>query len=172
MNFRNVFVINLSLSLLFFGYSNPAIATAKPTPLPGVMAVDLYMNLEKQGWKCARPHQAKDILDPAKVDKNTTTFDCFSKDKTAYVIAWGTTASNMTWITADATTKTSYVWLGFIASLPIDGVDQASAQKWVLATTKIKKSSSKIFGDIKFSISANSGIARTLSISHKATKHP
>jgi hypothetical protein len=147
-------------------------AAAKPTQLPGVMAVDLYMNLEKQGWKCGRPHQAKDILNPAKLDKNKTTFDCFSKDKNAYVIAWGTTASNLTWITADATTKTNYGWLGFIATLPIEGVDQATAQKWVMTAVKSKKSTTKFFGDIKFSVVVGTGIARTLSVAHKNTKQP
>ena len=160
----------IGLALVFS--VDPSHAATKPTPLPGVMAVDLYMNLEKQGWKCARPHQAKDILDPSKVDKNTTTFDCFSKDKTAYAIAWGTTASNMTWITADATSKASYGWLGFIATLPITGVDQAAAQKWVLTTIKTNKSANKLFGNIKFTISAGKGVARTLEIAHKSTKHP
>lgn len=160
----------VGLALVFSVY--PSHAATKPTPLPGVMAVDLYMNLEKQGWKCARPHQAKDILDPSKVDKNTTTFDCFSKDKTAYAVAWGTTASNMTWITADATSKASYGWLGFIATLPITGVDQAAAQKWVTTAASRKKNSSKLFGDIKFTVTAGSGIARTLSIAHKSTKQP
>jgi hypothetical protein len=158
------------LAILFSG--SPSNAAAKPTPLPGIMAVDLYMNLEKQGWKCGRPHQAKDIVNPSKLDKEKTTFDCFSKDKTAYAIAWGTTASNLTWITADATTKASYGWLGFIATLPINGVDQVAAKKWVLATANTKKSSSKMFGDIKFSINAGSGIFRTLSISHKTSKQP
>jgi hypothetical protein len=151
---------------------NQSYAAPKPKPLPGVMAVDLYMNLEKQGWKCARPHQAKDIVNPAKLDKNKTTFDCFSKDKNAYAIAWGTTASNLTWITADAITKTDYGWLGFIATLPIQGVDQAAAQKWVIAMANTKKSASKLFGDVKFSVTAGSGVARTLSIAHKNTKQP
>jgi hypothetical protein len=151
---------------------NQSNAAPKPKPLPGVMAVDLYMNLEKQGWKCARPHQAKDIVNPAKLDKNKTTFDCFSKDKNAYAIAWGTTVSNLTWITADAITKTNYGWLGFIATLPIQGVDQAAAQKWVIAAANTKKSTSKLFGDVKFSVTAGSGVARTLSIAHKKTKQP
>lgn len=160
----------ICLAILLSG--SPSHGASKPTQLPGVMAVDLYMNLEKQGWKCGRPQQAKDIMNPSKLDKNKTTFDCFSKDKNAYAIAWGTTASNLTWITADATTKSSYGWLGFIATLPISGVDQAAAQKWVMAAANSKKSSSKLFGDIKFSITAGSGIARTLSIAHKTTKQP
>ena len=172
MNFKKFLAINLSVSLLIIWNTNSASAAAKPNPLPGVMAVDLYMNLEKQGWKCARPHQAKDIANPAKLDKNKTTFDCFSKDKNAYVIAWGTTASNLTWITADAITKANYGWLGFIATLPIQGVDQAAAQKWVIAMANTKKSASKLFGDVKFSVTAGSGVARTLSIAHKNTKQP
>jgi hypothetical protein len=172
MNSRKFLAFNLSVALLILWDTNFAIAAAKPTPLPGVMAVDLYMNLEKQGWKCARPHQAKDILNPAKLDKNKTTFDCFSKDKNAYVIAWGTTASNLTWITADAATKTTYGWLEFIATLPIEGVDQAAAQKWVIAAAKAKKSTTKTFGDIKFSITASKGVARTLEIAHRKTKQP
>jgi hypothetical protein len=172
MNFKKFLAISLSVSLLIIGNTNPANAAAKPNPLPGVMAVDLYMNLEKQGWKCTRPRQAKDIVDPTKLDKNKTTFDCFSKDKNAYAIAWGTTSSNLTWITADATTKTNYGWLGFIATLPIQGVDQAAAQKWVIAMANTKKSASKLFGDVKFSVTAGSGVARTLSIAHKNTKQP
>jgi hypothetical protein len=151
---------------------SPSYAVAKPTPLPGVMAVDLYMNLEKQGWKCARPHQARDIVDPTKFDKNKTTFDCFSKDKNAYAIAWGTTSSNLIWITADALTKANYGWLGFISTLPINGVDQAAAQKWVMSVASGKKTTSKLFGNIKFTVTAGSGVARTLSIAHKSTKQP
>jgi hypothetical protein len=172
MNFKKFLAVNLSISLLIIGNTNPATAAAKPNPLPGVMAVDLYMNLEKQGWKCTRPRQAKDIVDPTKLDKNKTTFDCFSKDKNAYAIAWGTTSSNLTWITADATTKTSYGWLGFIATLPIEGVDQAAAQKWVISSANAKKSTSKLFGDVKFSVTASSGVARILTIAHKNTKQP
>jgi hypothetical protein len=172
MNFKKFLAVNLSISLLIIGNNNPAAAAAKPNPLPGVMAVDLYMNLEKKSWKCTRPRQAKDIVDPTKLDKNKTTFDCFSKDKNAYAIAWGTTASNLTWITADATTKTNYGWLGFIATLPIEGVDQAAAQKWVIASANAKKSTSKLFGDVKFSVTTGSGVARTLSIAHKNTKQP
>ena len=172
MNFRKFLAVNLSVGILILECTSPAVAAAKPTPLPGVMAVDLYMNLEKQGWKCARPHQAKDIANPTKLDKNKTTFDCFSKDKNAYVIAWGTTASNLTWITADAITKTNYGWLGFIATLPIQGVDQAAAQKWVIAAANSKKSTSKLFGDVKFSVTAGSGVARTLTIANNKTKQP
>jgi len=172
MNFKKFLALNLSISFLIIGNINPATAAAQPNPLPGVMAVDLYMNLEKQGWKCTRPRQAKDIVDPTKLDKNKTTFDCFSKDKNSYVIAWGTTASNLTWITADATTKTNYGWLGFIATLPIEGVDQAAAQKWVIASANAKKSTSKLFGDVKFSVTASSGVARILTIAHKNTKQP
>ena len=74
MNFKKFLAVNLSISLLIIGNTNPATAAAKPKPLPGVMAVDLYMNLEKQGWKCTRPRQAKDIVDPTKLDKNKTTY--------------------------------------------------------------------------------------------------
>lgn len=152
--------------------SSPSYAVTKLTPLPGVMAVDLYMNLEKQGWNCARPRQARDIVDPTKFDKNKTTFDCFSKDKNAYAIAWGTTSSNLIWITADALTKPNYGWLGFISTLPIDGVDQAAAQKWVMSAASGKKTTSKLFGNIRFTMTAGSGVARTLSIAHKSTKQP
>jgi hypothetical protein len=172
MNSRKFLAVNLSVFLLVLGNSSSATASAKPTPLPGVMAVDLYLNLEKQGWKCARPHQARDIVDPTKFDKNKTTFDCFSKDKNAYAIAWGTTSSNLIWITADALTKANYGWLGFIATLPIEGVDQAAAQKWVMTAVKAKKSTTKLFGDIKFSVVVGTGIARTLSVAHKNTKQP
>jgi hypothetical protein len=51
-------------------------------------------------------------------------------------------------------------------------VDQAAAQKWVLTTIKTNKSANKLFGNIKFTISASKGIARTLEIAHKSTKHP
>lgn len=152
--------------------SSPSYAAAKPNPLPGVLAVDLYMNLEKQGWKCTRPRQARDIVDPTKFDKNKTTFDCFSKDKNGYAIAWGTTSSNLIWITADALSKANYGWLGFISTLPIEGVDQAAAQKWVMSVVSGKKTSSKLFGNIRFTVTAGSGVARTLSIAHKSTKQP
>jgi hypothetical protein len=111
-------------------------------------------------------------VDPTKFDKNKTNFDSFSKDKNAYAIAWGTTSSNLIWITADALTKANYGWLGFIATLPIEGVDQAAAQKWVMTAVKAKKSTTKLFGDIKFSVVVGTGIARTLSVAHKKTKQP
>ena len=169
---RNRRFLSILICLAILVSGNPSFAAAKSTPLPGVMAVDLYLNLEKQGCKCARPHQARDIVDPTKFDKNKTTFDCFSKDKNAYAIAWGTTSSNLIWITADALTKANYGWLGFIATLPIEGVDQAAAQKWVMTAVKAKKSTTKLFGDIKFSVVVGTGIARTLSVAHKKTKQP
>lgn len=163
----------IALAFLLITNSSSGFAATKPTPLPGVMAVDLYMNLEKQGWKCSRPKQAKDLMDPTKLDKNKTTFDCFNKDKSAYVIAWGTTSSNLTWITATATEIASYGWLGFIATLPISGVDQAAAQKWVTSTVKIAKTNKpiiKLFGDIRFQITGGKSVGRILEISHKSTK--
>ena len=165
--------MSIALVLILIYTSDSVNAAAKPAPLPGVMAVDLYMNLEKQGWKCTRPRQAKDILDPSKVDKNKTTFDCFSKDRNGYVVAWGTSSRNLTWITADALNKASYGWLGFIATLPIGGVEQGVAQKWVLASVKSVKPNkplTKLFGDIRFTVTASSGTARVLDIAHKANK--
>jgi ABC-type lipoprotein release transport system permease subunit len=53
--------------------------------------------------------------------------------------------------------------------LPIDGVDPVAAQKWVTTALDAKASTSKIFGDVKFSVVLGSGIARTLTISHKST---
>jgi hypothetical protein len=150
----------ITLSILFT--INPALAAAKPKPLPGVMAADLTTNLENRRWSCSKPQKAKD----------TTTINCSSKDKTAYVAILGTTAKNITSITVNAKSKISYGWPRFIATLPIDGVDPAAAQKWVTTALSSKTSTSKIFGDVKFSVVIGSGIARTLTISHKNTKQP
>jgi ABC-type lipoprotein release transport system permease subunit len=81
----------------------------------------------------------------------------------------GTTAKNITSITVNSTTRISYGWPRFIATLPIDGVDPVAAQKWVTTALSAKTSTSKIFGDVKFSVVLGSGIARTLTISHKNT---
>ena len=149
------------LTILFTAH--PALAVAKPKPLPGVTAADLSTNLENRRWKCSKPQ---------KTDANTTTFNCSSKDKTANVIVWGTTTKNITWMTVNATTRISYGWPRFLATLPIDGVDPAAAQKWVTTALSAKASSTKTFGDIKFSVVIGSGIARTLTIAHKNTQQP
>ena len=151
----------VSLSILFTAH--PALAVAKPKPLPGVTASDLSTNLENRRWKCSKPQKA---------DANTTTFNCSSKDKTANVIVWGTTTKNITWMTVNATTRISYGWPRFLATLPIDGVDPVAAQKWVTTALSAKASSTKSFGDIKFSVVIGSGIARTLTIAHKNTQQP
>ena len=153
----------ITLSLIFS--LNPALAAAKPKPLPGVMAADLSTNLENRRWKCSKPQRATD-------NANTTTFNCSSNDKTANVFVWGTTAKDITWITVNVTTKISYGWPRFISTLPIEGVDPVAAQKWVTSALNAKTSSAKTFGDVKFSVVIGSGIARTLTIAHKNTKQP
>ena len=162
MNSRTRFLSAVvSLSILFTAH--PALAVAKPKPLPGVTASDLTTNLENRRWKCSKPQKA---------DANTTTFNCSSKDKSANVVVWGTTTKNITWMTVNATTRISYGWPRFLATLPIDGVDPVAAQKWVTTALSAKASSTKTFGDIKFSVVIGSGIARTLTIAHKNTQQP
>ena len=160
MNSRIRFLSSaITLSLLFT--VTPALAAVKPKPLPGVTASDLSTNLENRSWKCSKPQKT-----------NATTFNCSSKDKTANVVVWGNTASDVTWITVNSKTKISYGWPRFIATLPIDGVDPVAAQKWVTSALNAKTSTTKTFGDIKFSIVMGSGIARTLTIAHKNTQQP
>jgi hypothetical protein len=146
----------ITLSLLVS--VNPALAAATPKPLPGVTAAELTTNLENRRWSCSKPQKAKD----------TTTINCSSKDKTANVAILGTTAKNITSITVNSTTRISYGWPRFIATLPIDGVDPVAAQKWVTTALGAKASSTKMFGDVKFSVVHGSGIARTLTIAHKS----
>ena len=160
MNSRIRFLSSaITLSLLFT--VSPALAAAKPKPLPGVTAADLSTNLENRSWKCSKLQKT-----------NATTFNCSSKDKSANVVVWGNTASDVTWITVNSKTKISYGWPRFIATLPIDGVDPAAAQKWVTTALNAKTSTTKTFGDIKFNVVIGSGIARTLTIAHKNTKQP
>jgi hypothetical protein len=166
MNMRIRFLLSgISLSILFI--INPALAAANPIPLPGVTAGDLVSNLENRSWKCSKPQKAKEVVGSSKVGESTTTMNCSSKDRTANVAIGSTTTKKITWITVHATTKISYGWPRFIATLPIDGVDPAAAQKWVTTALNAKTSTSKIFGDIKFSVALGSGIARTLTIAHK-----
>ena len=153
--------VAITLSLLI--PVSPALAAANPKPLPGVTAADLTTNLENRRWKCSKPEKA---------NANATTFNCSSKDKSANVIVWGSTSKNITWITVNATTRISYGWPRFLATLPIDGVDPIAAQKWVTTALSAKASSSKVFGDIKFNIVLGTGIARTLTIAHKNTVQP
>jgi len=51
-------------------------------------------------------------------------------------------------------------------------VDPVAAQKWVTTALNAKASSSKIFGDLKFSVVVGTGIPRTLTIAHKNTVQP
>jgi hypothetical protein len=153
----------ISFSVLFT--MNPALAAATPKPLPGATAADLTTNLENRKWKCSKPQKATD-------NPSTTSFKCSSNDKSANVIVWGSTSKNITWITVNATTRISYGWPRFLATLPIDGVDPVAAQKWVTTALSAKASSSKVFGDIKFSVVLGTGIARTLTIAHKNTQQP
>jgi hypothetical protein len=159
---RRIRFVSLAITLSFLLPVNPAFAAAKPNPLPGVMAADLTTNLENRRWSCLKPQKAKD----------TTTINCSSKDKTANVTILGTTAKNIISITVNATTRISYGWPRFIATLPIDGVDPTAAQKWVTTALSAKTSTSKIFGDVKFSVVLGSGIARTLTIAHKSMQQP
>ena len=151
----------ITFSLLFT--VSPALAASKPKPLPGVTASDLSTNLENRSWKCSKPQ---------KTNTGATSFSCSSKDKTANVVVWGNTASDVTWITVNSKTKISYGWPRFIATLPIDGVDPTAAQKWVTTALNAKTSTTKTFGDIKFSVVIGSGIARTLTIAHKNMQQP
>jgi hypothetical protein len=153
----------ITLAILFT--VNPALAAANPKPLPGVTAADLTTNLENRRWKCSKPQKAAESA-------STTSFKCSSNDKSANVIVWGSTSKNITWITVNTTTRISYGWPRFLATLPIDGVDPVAAQKWVTTALSAKASSSKVFGDIKFSVVLGTGIARTLTIAHKNTQQP
>jgi hypothetical protein len=162
MNSRTRFLASaISLSLLFT--VNPALAAVKPKPLPGVTAADLSTNLENRRWNCSKPQKTKAIA---------TTFNCSSKDKTANVVVWGTNTRDVTWITVNSKTKISYGWPRFSATLPIDGVDPVAAQKWVTTALNAKTSTTKMFGDIKFSVVVGTGIARSLTIAHKNTQQP
>ncbi len=162
MNSRTRFLSAVvSLSILFS--VNPAVAAAKPKPLPGVTAAELTTNLENRRWKCSKFQKA---------NANATTFNCSSKDKTANVVVWGTNSRDITWITVNANSRISYGWPRFIATLPIDGVDPVAAQKWVTTALNAKASSSKIIGDLKFSVVVGTGIPRTLTIAHKNTVQP
>ena len=158
----------ITLSILFA--VNPAFASVNPKPLPGVTAADLTTNLENRNWKCSKPQKIN--VGSSKVGTGTTTINCTSKDKTANVVIWGTTAKNITWIAVNVTTKISYGWPRFIATLPINGVEPADAQKWVTSALNAKWSATKMFGDIKFNVVLGSGIARTLTIAHKNTQQP
>ncbi|MFZ4124310.1 MAG: hypothetical protein ACOYJ3_06945 [Candidatus Planktophila sp.] len=142
---------------------SPALAATKPKPLPGVTAAELTTNLENRRWKCSKPQKAT---------SNATTFNCSSKDKTANVVVWGTNTRDITWITVNANSRISYGWPRFIATLPIDGVDPVAAQKWVTTALSAKASTTKMFGEIKFSVVVGSGIPRTLTIAHKNTIQP
>jgi hypothetical protein len=155
--------VAITLSLLI--PVSPALAAANPKPLPGVTAADLITNLENRRWKCSKPQKAAESA-------STTSFKCSSNDKSANVVVWGSTSKNITWITVNSKTKISYGWPRFIATLPIDGVDPAAAQKWVTTALNAKTSTTKTFGDIKFSVVIGSGIARTLTIAHKNTQQP
>ena len=171
MNTRTRFLSSaVTISILFT--INPALAAATPKPLPGVTASDLTTNLQKRSWKCSKPQKASDVVGSAKVGVGTITINCSSKDKTANVAIWGTNAKNITWIAVNVTTKISYGWPRFIATLPIDGVDPVAAQKWVTTALNAKTSATKMFGDVKFSVVLRSGIARTLTIAHKNTLQP
>ena len=162
MNSRIRFLSSaITLSLLFT--VTPALAAAKPKPLPGVTAADLSTNLENRSWKCSKSQ---------KTNTGATTFNCSSKDKTANVVVSGNTASDVTWITVNSKTKISYGWPRFISTLPIEGVDPVAAQKWVTSALNAKTSTAKTFGDVKFSVVIGSGIARTLTIAHKNTQQP
>ncbi len=156
---RRIRFFSLAITLSILVPVNPAFATAKPNPLPGVTAVDLTTNLENRRWSCSKSQKSKD----------TTTINCSSKDKAATVAILGTTAKNITSITVNSTTRISYGWPRFIATLPIDRVDPTAAQKWVTTALSAKTSTSKIFGDVKFSVVIGSGLARTLTIAHKNT---
>ena len=156
-------ILSAALTLSLLIPVSPASAAAKPKPLPGVTAADLTTNLENRRWKCSKPQKA---------NSNATTFNCSSKDKTANVVVWGTNTRDITWITVNANSRISYGWPRFISTLPIDGVDSVAAQKWVTTALSAKASSSKMFGDIKFSVVVGTGIPRTLTIAHKSTVQP
>ena len=164
MNSRIRFLSSaIAVAILFT--VNPALAAATPKPLPGVTAAELTTNLENRKWKCSKPQKVTNSA-------GTTTFKCSSNDKSANVVVWGSTSKNITWITVNATTRISYGWPRFLATLPIDGVDPVAAQKWVTTALSAKASSTKTFGDIKFSVVLGTGIARTLTIAHKNTQQP
>ena len=171
MNSRIRFIAAaVSLSILYTAH--PSLAAVNPKPLPGVKASDLITNLENRRWKCAKPEQAKEALDSSAVSKGTSTFNCASKDKSATVVVWSTSSKNITWITVNSTTRISYGWPRFLATLPMNGVNPTAAQKWVTSALDAKASSNKVFGDVRFSVLIGTGIARTVTIAHKSTVQP
>ena len=171
MNSRTRF-LSAAVTLMVLVSVNPALAAENPKPLPGVKASDLITNLENRRWKCTKPEQAKETLDSSTIAKGTSTFNCASKDKSATVVVWSTSSKNITWITVNSTTRISYGWPRFLATLPMDGVNPTAAQKWVTSALDAKASSNKVFGDIRFSVLIGSGIARTLTIAHKSAVQP
>ncbi len=132
--------------------------------IPGIQAVDVYLNLEKKGFQTK---QTTLSLPEGNVRLWKSEFNSGSYQHAVEI--YGKSHDRITSIRATSLnfssgsmSAVSRDFLGYIASAPYDGANQAEARAWV--ESNIDKSASKTFGGVKFEIIADSPNARILRI--------
>jgi hypothetical protein len=140
--------------------------TIEALKLPGLAPVDIYLNMEKQGfttekslggeygntWTCKSSSGG--------VDYDVSVFSTSSMD----VETVSATAMN-----SDGNYRATIPFLKYVASAPIDGVDRDAVHAWIDAN--IEKDKVKFeSGDVRFELYAPTKFVRMISIMHKGRR--
>lgn len=133
----------------------PTEEVAESPTIPGLVAANIYGNLENRGFTCERDSTSEGFV--------ATCRDAQGND----AIARGTGPTGISLVTATALgtggDEESGAFLGFVASVPYDGAEPDSATAWV--EENVGKNAETVFGGAKFRlIAAEGGTARILEI--------
>jgi len=138
--------------------------TEKEKIIPGITTADLTINLKNKGFDCKDMEISDDGM--ASWWCEETTLDHYFVvellgNSPTKIQSIQTTALNYSVKDTNEVTKD---FLGYIASIPYEGANQAGAKDWV--KQNIGENTKKVIGNIKFTLSSNAR-ARMLTIEHK-----
>lgn len=137
--------------------TEPATVESEPV-IPGIAAVDVYMNLENQGFDCEGPDPFGELL----------SWDCVLVDGTTEFSAriYGISSTAIQAISATVreegeapSSANAGEFFGFLATLAYDGAEPEQAREWV--TQNIDSGGEITIGTVVFSVFPNASTGRT-----------
>ncbi len=129
--------------------------------IPGLEAVDIYLNLEKKGFKVK--HEKNDLQEwwncTSQMDSNDLQVEIFGKSYNKI------TAVHVTALNSFGINNTIKEFLGYVASLPYSGSKPEEAKKWV--ENSFNGNNTTIINGVQFETYAKTPYSRILIIKPK-----
>lgn len=152
----------LVATLATFISTAPADGLIEMKPLPGVTAADIQPRLEKQGFTVTPATEGDYTTWNGKLDRGGYQYRItFSGPNPSQIAAISATITGTQNIPAAAAE-----FFGFVATLPITGIDPEKAKAWAKANTETQRASIESSG-IHYLIVGNAPFARAFRIAVK-----